>query len=255
MRPHGLTRYKHGPDEHGTEGKGCRCTPCRTAVWAYDSRRSRLIAYGRWEYPLDAAGTRRRLQALIWNGWSAAALAARYGCTPRAVRKMLAYERVSAATAAKVRALCRELCGQPPPQRTPHERRAVTLARNLARKMGWAPMGAWDDDPGPHYIDDPAAVPVPGCWRGAQDRPPDGPPAVAAVIRQAREAAGLTRPRLALVLGVSASAVKMWEDGARTPGEENWEQLELTLGPLGVVRDRRAGAGDGGRRGDESDAA
>ena len=29
----------------------------------------------------------------------------------------------------------------------------------------------------------------------------------------------------------------MWEDARRTPQEENWVQLELTLGPLGIVRD------------------
>jgi hypothetical protein len=159
-------RYQRGPDEHGQPGKGCRCTPCREANTAYSGRRSRLIAYGRWQYQLDAAGTRRRLQALIWNGWSAAALAARYGCTRRAVRKMLAYERVSPATAAKVRALCAGLQYQPPPQGTPHERRAVTMARRYAREHGFAPIGAWDDEPGPHFIDDPAAVPVPGAERG-----------------------------------------------------------------------------------------
>lgn len=31
MRPHGRSRYLHGPDENGQEGKGCRCGKCRNA--------------------------------------------------------------------------------------------------------------------------------------------------------------------------------------------------------------------------------
>ena len=243
-RPHGLTRYKHGPDEHGNPGKGCRCTRCREACAAYDSRRSRLVAYGRWEYPLDATGTRRRLQALIWNGWSLSTLAGRYGCTPKGVRRMLAYERVGQGTAGKVRALYDDLWDQSPPQGTPYERRAVTTARGYARERGWVPPLAWDED----AIDDPAAVPAQG-WRRRSERRPAASP-VAAAIRSAREQAAMSRPRLAAIVGVTASAVQWWEQGKGVPGEEHWVQLQLTLGPLGVVRAGPESAGE-----EQSDAA
>lgn len=82
--------------------------------------------------------------------------------------------------------------------------------------------------------------------RYAAGQPPTGSRALAAALRRAREQAGLSQYRLAAVVGVSRSAVQMWEDARRTPGPESWVQLELALGPLGVVRerDRRAEAGD-----------
>ena len=169
-REHGLTRYKHGPDQHDQPGKGCRCTQCREASAAYERHRTRKMAYGQWNHLPHAAGTRRRLQALIWAGWTWAELAARYGCTQKALRKKLACQRVSTHTAAAVAALFDELWNQAPPEGTPQERRVATLARQYARDRGYVPTWAWDwddEDPGgPHYIDNPDAVPVPGCVRG-----------------------------------------------------------------------------------------
>jgi DNA-binding transcriptional regulator YiaG len=66
---------------------------------------------------------------------------------------------------------------------------------------------------------------------------PTGDPVVAARIRQARRRAGMTRRHLALAVGVSEAAVGHWERGARKPGPESWVQLELALGPLGIVRE------------------
>ena len=246
---HGLTRYKKGPDEHGTEGKGCRCATCLGANRAWQRNQRRMIAYGRWEGWADAAGTQRRIQALMWNGWSMGLLSARLGCDRQVLRKKLHDRgRFTAATVRAVRALYEELWDQPPPERDRFGRRNATMARRYARERGWCPAAAWDDDPGPHYIDDPAAVPVPG-W-DTEPRPARQPasPLVAAGIRQARERAGLSQRALAAAVGVTESCVQLWEYAKRAPGDESWVQLELTLGPLGVVRDRGAGDGDGQQR-------
>jgi DNA-binding transcriptional regulator YiaG len=72
--------------------------------------------------------------------------------------------------------------------------------------------------------------------KAAYDRP-TGSPVVAAKIREAREQAGASQSLLAAVLGVTQQCVHDWEKARRAPSEESWEQLELTLGPLGVVRD------------------
>jgi lambda repressor-like predicted transcriptional regulator len=161
-RPHGLSRYKHGPDEHGMPGRGCRCAVCNAANLAYRRRRDRLIAYGQWAGLDPAAGTRRRLQALVFNGWSVRQLAARLGRTQPNLRLTLhRSERVRPDVAAAVRALYDELWDQAPPERDRFERRSVTMARRYARERGWVPPLAWDDD----EIDDPAASPADGWER------------------------------------------------------------------------------------------
>ena len=163
-RPHGMTRYRHGPDERGNPGKGCRCTSCRAVANGYDDRRRRMVAYGRWdERVIDAAGTQRRIQALMRCGWSLAQLAVRLGCSRQEMRRKLnERSQVTAAGARAVAGLYDDLWDQPPPEGTPYEKRSVKLARRYAAERGFALPAAWDDD----EIDDRAAVPVPGWERG-----------------------------------------------------------------------------------------
>ena len=115
--------------------------------------------------PVDPAGTHRRMQAMAVLGWPVKTQAAMTGVGD--LRHVLARDRVQAGTARKVRVLYDELCGRrpvPPPAGTRYQRSAVTRTRKWAAAQGWAPPGAWDDMPGPHCIDDPAARPAPG-WR------------------------------------------------------------------------------------------
>jgi ribosome-binding protein aMBF1 (putative translation factor) len=66
---------------------------------------------------------------------------------------------------------------------------------------------------------------------------PTGSPVLAAALRRARGRAGLSQRALAAAVGVSRPAIQQYERAARTPSAEVWVQLELTLGPLGIVRD------------------
>lgn len=104
---------------------------------------------------IDAAGTRRRLQALVTLGWSQAKLADRLGWTPANFTSLMKEPRTRVATARKVRALYDELWNQSPPESDHRDKIAANRARNMARTRGWAPPAAWDDD----LIDDPAAQP------------------------------------------------------------------------------------------------
>ena len=94
-------------------------------------------------------------------------------------------------------------------------------------------------------------------YRTAGRQAPSGAAVIAAAIAEGRRRAGLSQRRLAVVVGVTEASVQHYENARRTPSARTWIQLELALGPLGVVREagRRAEAGDGQRRGDEADAA
>ena len=73
--------------------------------------------------------------------------------------------------------------------------------------------------------------------RRAASQPPTGLPVLAAAIREGRRSAGMTQRALAAAVGVTGVCVSLWERAQRTPAVEHWVQLELTLGPLGVVRE------------------
>lgn len=206
--------------EHGTltgyKIRGCRCPQCTEAQRRYNSRRGRLILYGRWEYMvdaepvrqhlhrlraaglgwkrtaslagvsvstvskllygsrtrgmsptqrvrpstatailavhadldtvadkacIDAAGTRRRIQALACLGWSLGEQARRLGWTTQNYSALQTRTQVIARTARLVRDLYDELAMTPAAD-TP----GATRARNAAANKGHLPPLAWDDD-------------------------------------------------------------------------------------------------------------
>lgn len=105
---------------------------------------------------IDAAGTHRRLQALIALGWTQAKLAKRLGMEKTQLSALLRDRRyVMVRTARQVRALYNELWDQAPPETTSRERVAANRARQYAADRGWVLPQMWDDD----VIDDPAAGP------------------------------------------------------------------------------------------------
>jgi lambda repressor-like predicted transcriptional regulator len=106
---------------------------------------------------IDATGTRRRLQALIALGWTAAELARQLGRTTASLRGTMARTRVTAATADQVRELYEQLSGTPPDESNPSASRGAERARNLAHQNGWPAPLAWDDidtDPEPPHTAD-----------------------------------------------------------------------------------------------------
>jgi transcriptional regulator with XRE-family HTH domain len=148
--------------------------------------------------PVEAAGTRRRLQALIAVGHSGRSLAARLDMEPAHLHRILSGRpAVTAATARRVRGLYDRLWDQPPPQATRGERISAAKARAHAARRGWPPPLAWDDD----AIDDPDARPEPwqrSCLHRSRD-----------LVADARELAarGYTRTQAAQRLGISRGAL------------------------------------------------
>lgn len=103
---------------------------------------------------VDATGTRRRIQALVCAGWSVAQLASRAGRERSNFWVSVSSDRVELETREIVRVLYNELW-RTDPQACGVPAHVVTRARNHARRNGWAPAGAWDDD----TIDDTNALP------------------------------------------------------------------------------------------------
>jgi len=114
---------------------------------------------------VDAAGTRRRLQALAAIGWDCDTIAARLGLRQgtQISRMRGRSPRVNSATAARVRALYDELWDQPGPSR---------ISRARAAAAGWLPPLSWDDGMGPHGIDNPDATPAVAPVRREGERGP-----------------------------------------------------------------------------------
>ncbi|WP_327377966.1 hypothetical protein OG393_30815 [Streptomyces sp. NBC_01216] len=108
--------------------------------------------------PVDATGTRRRLQALVAAGWPQARLATRLGMGPSNFARTFQRDQVTVRTVRLTRSVYEELWNADP-RAHGVDNQAYARAKNHAAANGWAPAGAWDDD----RIDDPAAFPD---WTG-----------------------------------------------------------------------------------------
>jgi hypothetical protein len=101
---------------------------------------------------VNAAGTRRRIQALAAFGWSIAEQARRLNRGIRNFNDLLTQQLVTVRTAREVAELYEQMSATPPPAGM-----VRTRTRRMAANREWAPPLAWDDD-----IDDPAATPHTG---------------------------------------------------------------------------------------------
>lgn len=108
---------------------------------------------------VDAAGTRRRVQALVACGWSYAEISARMG-RPYGdrvhVRRFTFATAVTRRTRDEVAVVFDRMWDVRPPAASSRERATRTRMMRIAAAAGWLPPLAWDDD----SIDDPAAIPA-----------------------------------------------------------------------------------------------
>ncbi len=107
---------------------------------------------------VDGVGTRRRLQALVYIGYSQSYLADRLGMSPANFGRTMAdparrrwRNDVHAGTARSVAALYVELENKPRVGTDQRSRISVSRAMKHARLNGWLPPAAWDED----LMDDP----------------------------------------------------------------------------------------------------
>lgn len=188
---------EHGHGENGTcyVTHKCRCQDCRTGRAEYEYYRAR----NRDKTALvDGTGTRRRLQALAALGWSARAIAERYGHSTDAVSTWVRAERINRATAKKVARWYDDLSMTLPPTRNKFERYSVGSTKGRAKRAGWFPPLAWDDE----TIDDPNVTP---------EQPPEPEPLPIGFARHERvielHAARWSDPAIANELKVSVKTI------------------------------------------------
>ncbi|MDX5526108.1 hypothetical protein PV677_36170 [Streptomyces sp. DE06-01C] len=104
--------------------------------------------------PINAVGTHRRLQALMVAGWPMERIAAALGQRNSNMAALMLRPQVIVRTALTVQGLY-DQWWRSDPRAHGVDSQAYAAARKQAARLGWAPVGAWDDD----TIDDPAAVP------------------------------------------------------------------------------------------------
>ena len=94
---------------------------------------------------VDATGSRRRVQALIVQGWSQIKIAERLGMNASQFGRVLRQGSVRQTTYEAIRGLFEEIWNVAPPMDTEHDRAAAQRCSGYARALGWLPPLAWDD--------------------------------------------------------------------------------------------------------------
>lgn len=120
IHPHGSrTRYRHGPDEHGTEGRGCRCRLCTdAAAKSVNLFRLRVAEVGHRK--VDTAPVREHIQQLNRAG--------------------LAYKTIAELAGVKIAVIDRLLYGLPaqnvPPSRRMYRENAEAILAVHSHQLG-----------------------------------------------------------------------------------------------------------------------
>jgi hypothetical protein len=104
---------------------------------------------------VPAVGTQRRLQALACLGWSIGRLAAEGSLDRQRLDRAMRGQDVVVSTVRAVAVVYDRLWDQRPTAEDRFEQGGITRTINAAKRAGWVPPAAWDDD----TIDDPTAVP------------------------------------------------------------------------------------------------
>lgn len=96
--------------------------------------------------PVDASGTRRRLQALMWMGWTLSQISEEAGVYRTTLSKAMTADVVQFRIAEAIRNVYDRLWDREPPAPNSDARRRVACVKTEARRRGYLPPAAWDDD-------------------------------------------------------------------------------------------------------------
>jgi hypothetical protein len=124
------------------------------ARWVRQETHRRIMSVRTAEgFYVDATGTHRRLQALVWLGWPLREFDRVRGVAPCATARILRKTVITRPTRDEIASLYDRYWSKHPDPQEHFEKMTVTQARRRAVRLGYAPPAAWDD------IDDPAERP------------------------------------------------------------------------------------------------
>jgi DNA-binding XRE family transcriptional regulator len=195
----------------------------------------------------EATGARRRLRALVAAGFGGVFLARELGVAVQRVHNMMIGDGLMAATTVRRVEEIYEKYREVDPAEVGLSAYTISRSKGDARRRGFAPRSAWDDD----TIDDPEAIPdftgrcgtgfgmvvhkregIPVCTPCQEAYTGEMYPGFKPeLLRALRERHGLSRVRLAdMVPAVNASTIQYWEDGRSKP--ERQFKLDAILDAL-----------------------
>lgn len=118
---------------------GCRETCCRAAK-AREAKQRRIAVDRGQVYQVPCDRSRRKVQALMAQGWSAKAVATRIGVTQQAISRIMARDTIRVTTEARIDEAYLAL-----EMRIPPDNEWTRRTKNAARKAGWLPPLAYED--------------------------------------------------------------------------------------------------------------
>lgn len=184
---------------HGTNAgyaAGCRCEPCTAATARY--HKGLVLDHSKGiRRHVPNVGTRRRIEALMWLGYSGARIAVETGGGRDwdEIRQWRVRPQVHRNTAQMIAEVYDRLSMSPAVGNTHSERQIISRTRNYARRKGFFPPLVWDD------IDNPNEQP-----RGTRDA--ENPDRAADLLEMAERGDGLTQ--VCRQLDVTANTLHIW---------------------------------------------
>lgn len=133
-----LTAWTYAAEQFGIERSP-------EAIRQAQYHKERLLHGEPWR-TVDALGAHRRIQALVANGWSLPKLEQQGGLGRWVLADVLRKQRIYRNTFEAICQLYEELWDKRPPADTMQQRQSIARALNTAKRKGWVPPLAWDDD-------------------------------------------------------------------------------------------------------------
>jgi AraC-like DNA-binding protein len=171
---------------------------------------------------VDSTGAKRRLQALIANGWSMTRLATQVHCHPSTISRLLRSTTITRSIDHAIRDLYTRLAEQPAPTAATGERSSVEAARRYADAHGWVTPDRWTDidhDLQPHSLRTDTDIDQVAISRALDGRPTELNHRERRLAAQLLTAQGLSLRNIAARLAINPRTVSRYRHDLADPND------------------------------------